>query len=63
VLVPPGDAEALSTQVLRLLADQQGARRLADAAQRWITEKFSVPAAMARLESLYEERLSKAMAS
>jgi glycosyltransferase involved in cell wall biosynthesis len=58
VLVPPGDAERLATVVLELLLDRPRAGRLAEAAQRDVTERFSTRTAVARLEALYTERLA-----
>ncbi|HJQ83424.1 MAG TPA: glycosyltransferase [Candidatus Binatia bacterium] len=57
VLVPPGDAEAMAGEVVRLLADPLRARRLGEAAQRRVADAFSAAAMVRRLEALYTERL------
>jgi glycosyltransferase involved in cell wall biosynthesis len=59
VLVPAGDADALAGEVLRLLGDAAGARRMGAAAQSWVAARFGARAMVDRMERLYEERLSQ----
>jgi glycosyltransferase involved in cell wall biosynthesis len=58
ILVPPGDAEALGSAVLDLLADRERALRLGEAGRRWVADTVSADAMVGRLERLYEERLA-----
>lgn len=59
VLVPPGDADALAGEVLRLLGDAVRARRMGAAAQAWVTDRFGARAMVSRMERLYEERVAE----
>ena len=59
VLVPPGDADALATQILHLLADPRRAAGLGAGARRRVSDRFGARAMVARLERLYEERLAQ----
>jgi glycosyltransferase involved in cell wall biosynthesis len=57
-LVPPGDPQALASAVMALLADPARAERVGETARRRVIERFSARAMVARLESLYEDRLA-----
>jgi glycosyltransferase involved in cell wall biosynthesis len=54
LIVPPGDGEALTRAVERLLTDGGLARRLADAARRRTETELSFRARMAKVEAVYE---------
>lgn len=53
LLVPPGDASALSHALLLLARDSALAARLADAGRRRVREQFSWPSITARWEECY----------
>jgi glycosyltransferase involved in cell wall biosynthesis len=54
LLVAPRDAGALTAAILRLRADKSLQRRLGNAGQTGVKERFGRTAVMARLERLYE---------
>jgi glycosyltransferase involved in cell wall biosynthesis len=58
-LVPPGDARALATAILRLLRDHQTARRLGQTAQTIARERYAVPRLIGDLERLYLDLLAR----
>ena len=55
LLVPPGDAAALTKALLRVLTDRDLADRLGSAARRRVTADFSLDANVSRYEQLYAE--------
>lgn len=58
-LVPAGDAEALASSVLGLLADAGSATRLRDAARAMVTQRFTTERLIADIQDLYESLLKK----
>jgi glycosyltransferase involved in cell wall biosynthesis len=58
MIFPPGDAGALSGCLLRLAADNEARRRMAEAALRRMETGFSLAAASRRMEEIYSEVLS-----
>ncbi len=59
LLVPPGDAPALASALLRLLADRGLAQALGAAARRRVTARYSIPAMAAAYATLYREILEE----
>lgn len=55
VLVPPGDEQAFTDAVVRLVRDGTERRRIGQAARRFIEEEYSVGVAVKRLEETYLE--------
>lgn len=60
LLVPPGDPGALAAALGRLLRDPELARRLGRQGQRRVAERFSWPAIIDGLASVYERVVSGA---
>jgi glycosyltransferase involved in cell wall biosynthesis len=58
VLIPPRNPAALSQAVLDLIGDPSRREALGGAARRFIDEEYSLRAATARVEALYEEMIS-----
>jgi glycosyltransferase involved in cell wall biosynthesis len=52
-LVPPGDDELMASRLVTLLRDPAKARRMGEAGQQVVEEKFSCEAQLARTEDLY----------
>ena len=59
VLVPPGDAAALTTAIATLLADPELAARLGKAARQRIADRFSVERMVSATEQLYFDLLAR----
>lgn len=57
--VPPEDPEALAKEIVRLLEDQEAARRLGENGRRWVLEAHSWRAAAKRLLRVCEEVLQE----
>ncbi|MBI4381364.1 MAG: glycosyltransferase family 4 protein [candidate division NC10 bacterium] len=57
--VPPEDPEALGKEIVRLLEDQEAARRLGENGRRWVLEAHSWQAAAKRLLRVCEEVLQE----
>ena len=57
--VPPEDPEALAKEIIRLLEDQETARRLGEKGRRWVLEAHSWQAAAERLLQVCEEVLQE----
>jgi len=58
-LVPPGDAPAVATAILRLLRDPETARRLGRTAQTMVRERFAVQRLIGDMERLYLDLLAR----
>ena len=56
VVVPCGDVEALSAQLLELLGDSEMAKRLAVSAQQRVSDQFSFETMMSQYQTVYEQR-------
>jgi glycosyltransferase involved in cell wall biosynthesis len=54
LLVPPGDADALTAALRRVLADRDAARRMGERARERRSREFDIDVAVRRFESLYE---------
>jgi len=54
ILVPPHNAEALASAVVRVLRDEPLRRRLGRAGRAWARERFSIERVVGRYETLYE---------
>jgi glycosyltransferase involved in cell wall biosynthesis len=54
-LVPPGDVHALAGAILRVLADEQLARRLGAAGQERVARLFRWEAAARAMLAVYED--------
>ncbi|MFQ5600647.1 MAG: glycosyltransferase family 4 protein [Candidatus Krumholzibacteriia bacterium] len=63
LLVPPGDARALSDAILELLRNTDRARDLAENGYRLVQEKFSNDARARRMEALYRRLMEEAPAA
>ena len=61
LLVPPGDAGALAAAILRLLHDREEGVRLGQAARAFCRERFSLAAAVPKMEAFYK-RIGRAAA-
>jgi glycosyltransferase involved in cell wall biosynthesis len=59
LLVPPGDPQALSAGILRLLANPEEARRFAAAGRALVEARFSAPVMGARFVELYERLVDR----
>jgi glycosyltransferase involved in cell wall biosynthesis len=59
LLVPPDDPGALSAAVTRLIEGPEFARRIAAAAQRLVTERFSLQACIQSTERFYRGSLDR----
>jgi glycosyltransferase involved in cell wall biosynthesis len=59
VLVPPNDPVAVAAQLLTLLADPHGARRMGEEGARWVQERFSQQRLADDISQLYNELLSR----
>jgi glycosyltransferase involved in cell wall biosynthesis len=57
LLAPPGNADALAAQVLRLAESRRARAGLARAGKELAVERFSEERMMAGYQSLYEEML------
>lgn len=55
LVVPPGDASALSNAVLTLLADPGRRRRMGWTARQWVSESFPQERVQARAVALYQD--------
>lgn len=55
VIIPPGDAEAISRETMRLLDDADLRATLGSAAREIATREYSLERAVAQIERLYEE--------
>ncbi len=60
LLVPPGDAPALSRAIIRLLEDAEAAKAMADRGRAWAREQFSIQKAAERMETFYRKLLNGA---
>jgi glycosyltransferase involved in cell wall biosynthesis len=60
LLVPPHDAEALATALIRLARSPSLRSRLGDAGYDTVVERFSMDAHLRRVEALYDEELQRA---
>lgn len=59
LLVPEGDADALASAILSLLADRDLANRLGRAGSAWVAEQFSVAQMVDGNLAVYEELLAQ----
>ncbi len=59
LLVPPQDPAALAGAVVRLLGDQEGARRLGESAAGRARERYSLARVAARVDDLYRDILER----
>lgn len=59
LLVPPEDASALSTALLRLLRNPEWSRQLASSGQRLATESYSFERLIREVDELYTELLER----
>jgi glycosyltransferase involved in cell wall biosynthesis len=59
LLVPPQDPVALATQLLTLLDDPEGARRMGEEGARWVRHRFSEARLADDLTELYRELLAR----
>lgn len=59
LLVPPADADAMATAIMRMLSDDAMAARLAHAARQRIAEIFSVKQMVRATEDIYLELLDR----
>jgi len=57
-LVPAGDDEAMSYEVLRAIADPALARSRGDAARTWVASRFTADRLAGDIASLYRELLA-----
>jgi len=57
VLVPPGDAPALSAAILDLAASADRSRRLGEAGRRRVEQRFEIRKTVQACEALYEEHV------
>jgi len=57
-LVPSGDVHALAQAIKLLLTDKSRARAIADAGRESVVKRFSIPAVVDGLQSLYESELA-----
>lgn len=57
--VPPEEAEALAKEIIRLLEDEEAARRLGEQGRQWVLEAHSWQAAAERLLLVCEEVLQE----
>ncbi|HWO93559.1 MAG TPA: glycosyltransferase [Dehalococcoidia bacterium] len=55
LLVPPGDARALASAILRLLDDPALAKRMGEAGRRFVRERYNWPDNAARMAAIYNE--------
>ncbi|MGH2687474.1 MAG: glycosyltransferase, partial [Actinomycetota bacterium] len=60
LLVPPADPRALAAAVVRLARSPELRARLGAAGRRTVEERFSVQAAVRRVEAVYDEELARA---
>jgi glycosyltransferase involved in cell wall biosynthesis len=58
-LVPPGDAQAVSAAMLRLLREPEMARRMGQAARALVRERFAAQRLVSDMERLYPELLGQ----
>jgi glycosyltransferase involved in cell wall biosynthesis len=58
-LVPPGDAQAVSAAMLRLLREPDMARRMGQAARALVRERFAAQRLVSDMERLYPELLGQ----
>ena len=63
LLVPPRDDVAVAANVLMLLEDPEGARRMGDEGARWVHDRFSDARLADELAELYGELLARKGAS
>lgn len=59
VLIEPGNPEAVAAAVLKLMSDPAESRRMGENARQFILSEYSLEAAAARVEAVYEELLRK----
>jgi glycosyltransferase involved in cell wall biosynthesis len=59
LLIAPRNTGELAGAVLRLIAEPETCRRLGAAARRFIEEEYSLAAATARVEAVYEEMMTR----
>lgn len=59
VLVPPNDPVAVAAQLLTLLADPHGARRMGEEGARWVEKRFSQQRLADDISELYNELISR----
>jgi glycosyltransferase involved in cell wall biosynthesis len=59
LLVPPRDPVAVAAQLLTLLEDPEGARRMGDEGARWVRTRFSQERLADDLSQLYGELLER----
>jgi glycosyltransferase involved in cell wall biosynthesis len=60
LVVPPGDADRLAEAISRVLQDPVFAQELGTAARERVFGRFSEPAMLQALDSLYREELARA---
>ena len=62
LLIPPGDSEAIATQVSALLQDPMRARRIAAAGQRLVRERYPLANMLDDIVEVYEDAVAEAPA-
>jgi glycosyltransferase involved in cell wall biosynthesis len=62
LLVPPGDPVSVATQLLTLLEDPEGARKMGEEGATWVRDRFSQERLADDLTSLYGELLARSRA-
>jgi glycosyltransferase involved in cell wall biosynthesis len=63
LLVPPGDPVSVATQLLTLLEDPEGARKMGEEGASWVRDRFSQERLADDLTALYGELLARSQAT
>lgn len=59
-LIPPADADALATAIVRVMENPEEARRLGEQGRAYVEREFSWPVIIERLRSLYQRVVEEA---